>query len=56
LTDDQLRDAGVNQSATHVDFMVGGPDVTVAGLQSDGTEIPILRAGTWQLSDDAVLG
>jgi aminopeptidase len=56
LTDDQLRDAGVNQSATHVDFMVGGPGLTVAGLQADGTEVPILRAGTWQLSDDAVLG
>jgi len=38
LTGDQLRDAGVNQSATHVDFMVGGPGVTVTGLYADGTQ------------------
>jgi aminopeptidase len=52
LTDDQLRD-GVNQSATHVDFMVGGPDVIVTGLHADGTQTPILRGGKWQLPGHA---
>jgi aminopeptidase len=50
LTDEQLRDIGVNQSATHVDFMIGGPEVTVTGIHADGTETPILRAGKWQLT------
>ena len=50
LSDDQLRAAGINQSATHIDFMIGGPEVTVTGLHADGTRIPILRAGTWQLT------
>jgi len=50
LTDEQLRDTGINQSATHVDFMIGGPEVTVTGLHADGTQIPILRAGKWQLT------
>ena len=48
LTDDQLRQAGVNQSVTHIDFMIGGPEITVTGIRADGTEIPILRAGKWQ--------
>jgi len=48
LSDDQLRTAGINQSATHVDFMIGGPEVSVTGLHASGTRIPILRAGTWQ--------
>ena len=33
----------------HVDFMIGGDDVTVTGLLADGTEIPLLRDGTWQI-------
>jgi aminopeptidase len=53
LTGDQLRDAGVNQSATHVDFMIGGPGVTVTGPYADGTQTPILRVGTWQLPGGA---
>ena len=50
LSDEQLRAAGINQSATHIDFMIGGPEVTVTGLHANGTRIPILRAGKWQLT------
>ncbi len=39
----------VNQSEIHVDFMIGGDDVAVTGLLSDGTEIPLLRGGAWQI-------
>ena len=53
LSDDQLRAAGINQSATHIDFMIGGAEVPVTGLHADGTRIPILRAGTWQLTTAA---
>jgi aminopeptidase len=51
MSDDQLHAAGVNQSATHVDFMVGGPQVSVTGITSNGTEIPILTRGRWQLGE-----
>ena len=39
----------INKSAIHVDFMVGSDDVAVTGLQRDGSEVPVLRGGNWQI-------
>jgi aminopeptidase len=41
--------ARINTSSVHVDFMIGGNDVAVTGVQADGTEVPVLRDGAWQL-------
>jgi aminopeptidase len=41
--------ARVNESAVHIDFMIGGDDVDVTGLTRDGERIPVLRGGVWQL-------
>ena len=38
-----------NRSAIHIDFMVGSDEVDVTGVAPDGTEVPVLRGGTWQL-------
>lgn len=38
-----------NQSAIHVDFMVGSSEVDVTGITGDGTEVPLLREGAWQI-------
>ena len=38
-----------NQSAVHVDFMIGSNDVDVDGVTRDGERIPVLRAGSWQI-------
>ncbi|MDQ6731097.1 MAG: aminopeptidase [Actinomycetota bacterium] len=39
----------VNQSSIHVDFMIGGDAVSVTGRHRDGTEIALLRDGSWQI-------
>ncbi|HST24528.1 MAG TPA: aminopeptidase [Gaiellaceae bacterium] len=41
--------ARINQSAIHIDFMIGGDDVDVTGIRADGERIPVLRDGAWQL-------
>jgi aminopeptidase len=47
--DDEADRARANQSEIHVDFMVGGPEVDVSGVTSDGEHVPVLRAGRWQV-------
>jgi aminopeptidase len=42
-------EAGLNESATHTDFMVGARDVEIDGIEADGTAVPLLRDGAWQL-------
>ena len=39
----------INTSAIHIDFMIGGDDVAVSGITRDGTEVPLLRDGDWQI-------
>jgi aminopeptidase len=50
LPPEQHVDAGLNESATHVDFMVGAPDVEIDGIEPGGTAVPLLRDGAWQLA------
>jgi aminopeptidase len=38
-----------NLSDIHIDFMIGGDEVDVDGITDGGEEVPILRAGAWQL-------
>jgi aminopeptidase len=50
LGPDELRERGVNVSAVHTDFMIGGPEVAVDGITRDGEAVPILREDVWQLT------
>jgi aminopeptidase len=39
----------VNDSAIHIDFMIGANDVAVTGVTRQGREVPLLRDGSWQI-------
>jgi aminopeptidase len=38
-----------NQSSIHIDFMIGGDGVAVTGITREGTRVPVLRDGSWQI-------
>src|SRR5687767_14166126 len=50
LSAEERLERGVNVSGVHTDFMVGGPEVDVDGLDADGAATPILRDDVWQLA------
>jgi aminopeptidase len=47
--DDPADRERTNSSELHTDFMIGSDDVAVTGVLRDGTEVPLLRGGAWQL-------
>jgi aminopeptidase len=47
---EQHEAAGLNESQTHTDFMIGSPEVEVDGVEPGGTAVPILRDAVWQLA------
>ena len=47
MTVEELRESGVNTSATHVDFMIGTDDLDIVGIRADGTEDRVFINGQW---------
>ncbi|TDL98254.1 aminopeptidase [Macrococcus brunensis] len=47
LSKEDLEAHGLNQSLIHVDFMIGGPDLSIEGIHKDGTKEFIFKDGNW---------
>jgi len=47
MSREELDAAGLNDSLTHVDFMIGSADMDVDGILPDGTAEPVFRKGDW---------
>lgn len=46
---EELKQAGMNHSAVHVDFMFGTKDLKVVGITYDGQEVEVFRNGDFVL-------
>lgn len=49
MTKEELKAHGLNDSITHVDFMVGTADLSIIGKTHDGREVPIFVDGNFAL-------
>lgn len=47
MSPDELEKHGLNQSITHVDFMIGSADMDIDGVLADGSREPVFRGGNW---------
>ncbi|MFD2445092.1 aminopeptidase [Bacillus sp. CGMCC 1.16607] len=47
MTPEQLEENGLNESLTHVDFMIGSADMDIDGITADGKVEPLFRGGNW---------
>jgi len=47
LTDEEFNAAGGNTSLTHVDFMIGSPQMDIDGITEAGAREPVMRSGEW---------
>jgi len=49
MNKEELKAKGLNDSITHVDFMIGTPDLSIVGTTQDGREIPVFVDGNFAI-------
>lgn len=49
MDDQQLDEAGINDSLTHVDFMIGSDKMDIDGVYENGETEAVFRNGTWTI-------
>ncbi len=47
LTEEEAHAKGINDSITHVDFMIGTSDLEITAVTHDGKEVKIFENGDW---------
>lgn len=48
-SDDEAHALGINDSVTHVDFMIGTEDLSIVGIDKDDNEVKIFENGEWAI-------
>lgn len=46
-TEEQIHSFGINESLSHVDFMIGTKDLSIVGIDQNGKEIEIFKDGNF---------
>ncbi len=49
MSDEEIKEKGVNDSIIHVDFMVGSKELNITGYTRDGKKIQIFKNGNWAI-------
>ena len=49
-TDKEAQAKGINDSITHVDFMIGTSDLSITAVTEDGKKVEIFKDGNWAFS------
>ncbi|HFU3969402.1 TPA: aminopeptidase [Streptococcus suis] len=49
MSQEELKEEGLNRSDVHVDFMIGSNKMNIDGIREDGTRVPIFRDGEWAI-------
>ena len=47
MSKEELEEQGLNDSLSHVDFMIGSAEMDIDGILADGTREPVFRQGNW---------
>jgi len=47
MSQQELAENGLNDSLTHVDFMIGSAEMHIDGIKPDGSSEPVFRNGDW---------
>ncbi|HHW89659.1 MAG TPA: aminopeptidase, partial [Clostridiales bacterium] len=50
LSKEELKEAGLNDSLQHVDFMIGTADLQITGITQDGEEVCFFKNGNFDIN------
>jgi aminopeptidase len=51
MTVEERISSGLNQAGTHVDIVIGSPQVEIEGIHADGSVVPIVQGDSFVLHD-----
>ncbi|MBQ9730204.1 MAG: aminopeptidase, partial [Clostridia bacterium] len=47
MSEEELKERGINDSMIHVDFMIGAKDTSIVGVTESGERVQIFKDGNW---------